>query len=209
MNDTSDTHARLLAAALEVVTASGVAATTSRQIAAAAGTNLQAITYHFGSKDELVAQALVGAVRQWVEPALTTLRDLAEDPAGNLVLAAWGLQSVLTDALPRVPAYIEALALMPRSEQFRDQIRALLAELRATLAAALHELKDAGVLADWVDPESMAALVIAAADGAAIHLAIDPDGLDADDLLDQAVQLLLAASTLGSPPTPEDNASPP
>jgi AcrR family transcriptional regulator len=205
MNDTSDTQARLLAAALEVVTASGVAATTSRQIASAAGTNLQAITYHFGSKDELVAQALVGAVRQWVQPALTTLRDLATDPAGHLVQAAFGLRSVLTDALPRVPAYIEALALVPRSEQFRDQIRALLAELRGVLAAALRELKNAGAIADWVDPESMAALVIAAADGAAIHLAIDPGGLDVDDLLDQAVELLLAASTL---PSPEDHDAP-
>jgi AcrR family transcriptional regulator len=194
------TSERLLAAALAVVATSGVAGATSRQIAAAAGTNLQAITYHFGSKDELVAQALVGAVRDWVEPARAALRGLTEDPAGHLVRAVWELQSTLTQVLPRVPAYIEALALVPRSESFRDQIRALLAQLRAELAASLTELKAAGYLAEWIDPEPMAALVLAAADGTAIHLALDPDGTDVDAVLGQVVPLLLAASTIAPPP---------
>jgi AcrR family transcriptional regulator len=115
------------------------------------------------------------------------------------VRAVWELQTTLAEVLPRVPAYIEALALVPRSEQFRDQIRGLLAELRAEIAAALTELKAAGVLADWLDPQAMAALVLAAADGTAIHLALDPDGIDVDDVLGQVVPLLLAASTLRPP----------
>jgi AcrR family transcriptional regulator len=191
-----DTHDRLLRAALTVVSSAGVAGATSRQIAAAAGTNLQAITYHFGSKDELVAQALVGAVQEWVEPARTALRGLTSDPAGSLVRAVWELQTTLAEVLPRVPAYVEALAQVPRSEPFRQQIRALLAGLRAELATSLTELKAAGYLADWIDPEPMAALVLAAADGTAIHLALDPDGVDVDDVLGQVVPLLLSASTL-------------
>ena len=200
MNDSRErTRAKLLEAALTVVGTSGVAGATSRQIATAAGTNLQAITYHFGSKDELVAQALVGAVRAWVEPARSALHGLTDDPAGHLVRAVWELQTTLAEVLPRVPAYIEALAMVPRSEQFRDQIRSLLAELRAEIAAALTDLKAAGVLADWIDPPAMAALVLAAADGTAIHLALDPDGIDVDDVLGQVVPLLLAASTLRPP----------
>ena len=85
---------------------------------------------------------------------------------------------------------------MPRSEPFRQQIRALLAHLRGDLAAALAELKDAGYLADWVEPAAMAALVVAAADGTAIHLALDPDGTDIDAVLGQVVPLLLSASTI-------------
>jgi AcrR family transcriptional regulator len=138
MNDSRQgTRDRLLNAALTVVESAGVAGATSRQIATAAGTNLQAITYHFGSKDELVAQALVGAVRDWVEPARAALRGLADDPAGHLVRAVWELQTTLAEALPRVPAYIEALAMVPRSEPFRQQIRSLLGQLRAELADAL------------------------------------------------------------------------
>ena len=180
-----------------MVAGHGVAGATSRQIAAAAGTNLQAITYHFGSKDALVAEALVGAVRGWVEPARAALQGLSDDPAGHLVRAVWELQTTLSEVLPRVPAYLEALALVPRSEDFRQQIRGLLAELRAEIAGSLRELKDAGYLADWIDPDAMAALVLAAADGTAIHLALDPEGLDADDVLSQVVPLLLAASTIG------------
>lgn len=197
----SATRERLLAAALTVIGTSGVAGATSRQIAAAAGTNLQAITYHFGSKDDLVAEALVGAVRDWLAPVRAALSGLADDPAGRLVRAVWELQATLAEALPRVPAYVEALAQVPRNEVYSGRIRALLAELRIELAAALRELKDSGFLAAWVDPEPMAALVLAAADGAAIHLGIDPDGIDVDDVLGQVVPLLLAASTL---PRPED-----
>lgn len=198
MNESVEaTRRRLLDGALAVVGRQGVAGATSRQIAAEAGTNLQAITYHFGSKDELVAQALVGAVRDWVEPARAALRGVSEDPAGHLVQAVWELQATLGQVLPKVPAYVEALAMVPRSEQYRDQIRGLLAELRAELAASLRELKQAGYLADWLDPEPMAALVLAAADGAAIHLALDPEGVDVDDVLGQVVPLLLAASTIG------------
>jgi len=200
MNDQRQTtRTRLLEAALTVVATSGVAGATSRQIATAAGTNLQAITYHFGSKDELVAQALVGAVQEWVEPARAALTGLVEDPAGHLVRAVWELGNTLERVLPRVPAYIEALALMPRSEPFREQIRALLGGLRADLAAALAQLQEAGLLAAWVEPEAMAGLVLAAADGTAIHLALDPDGTDVDAVLGQVVPLLLAASTLPPP----------
>ena len=203
MNDQRQgTRARLLEAALTVVATSGVAGATSRQIATAAGTNLQAITYHFGSKDELVAQALVGAVQEWVEPARAALTGLVEDPAGHLVRAVWELGNTLERVLPRVPAYIEALALMPRSEPFREQIRALLGGLRADLAAALAQLQEAGLLAAWVEPEAMAGLVLAAADGTAIHLALDPDGTDVDAVLGQVVPLLLAASTLPPPTSP-------
>lgn len=197
MNESrQSTRDRLLRAALDVVGTAGVAGATSRQIAGAAGTNLQAITYHFGSKEELVAQALVGAVQEWLEPVRAALSGLTEDPAGHLVRAVWELQGTLAEALPRVPAYVEALALVPRSEPFRDRIRGLMRSLRQELATALAELQAAGYLAGWVEPEPMAALVLAAADGTAIHLTLDPDGVDVDAVLGQVVPLLLAASTL-------------
>ena len=197
MNESREsTKDRLLRAALAVVTEHGVAGATSRQIAAAAGTNLQAITYHFGSKDELVAQALTGAVRGWLAPVHAALQGLVDDPAGHLVNALWHLQETLADALPRIPAYLEALALAPRSTPYAEEVRALLGELRRELAAALTELQAAGYLADWIDPLPMAALVLAAADGTAIHLAVDPTGLDVDAVLAQVVPLLLSASTL-------------
>jgi AcrR family transcriptional regulator len=190
------TRDRLLTAALEVVQGAGVAGATSRQIAAAAGTNLQAITYHFGSKDELVAQALVQAVRSWVEPARRALDGLTADPVGHLIRAVWELHDSLAAAGALVPAYLEALALAPRHGEFRAQIAVLLRDLRADLATAIEELRAAGYLAAWVDPVAMAALIVAAADGTAVHLTVDPDGFDLDGVIAQVVPLLTAASTL-------------
>ena len=198
------TRDRLLQAALEVLQESGVAGATSRQIAAAAGTNLQAITYHFGSKDELVAQALVQAVRSWVEPARRALDGLTADPVGHLIRAVWELQSSLAAAAPLVPAYLEALALAPRNADFRQQIAVLLRDLRTDLTASIEELQAAGYLAGWVDPAAMAALIVAAADGTAVHLTVDPGGIDLDGVIAQVVPLLTAASTLPAqmlPPT--------
>lgn len=199
-NAAEGTRRRLLEAALDVVTAHGLAAATSRRIATAAGTNLQAITYHFGTKDALVAEALVGGVRAWLEPVRAALDALADDPAAGLLRAVWRLQQVLDTAAPRMPAYVEALALAPRNDDVRARIRGLLAELRDSLATTLRTLQGAGVVADWVEPDAMAALVLATADGTALHLAVDPDGTEVDGVLGQLVPLLLSASTLGVPP---------
>ena len=53
----------LLAATRTCVGRKGLATTTSRDITAEAGANLAAITYHFGSKDRLVADALLEELR--------------------------------------------------------------------------------------------------------------------------------------------------
>ncbi len=70
----------LLDATRRCVRHQGLARTTSRDITTEAEANLAAITYHFGSKDELVAEALLAGLREWLDPALAALAD-ADDPA--------------------------------------------------------------------------------------------------------------------------------
>jgi AcrR family transcriptional regulator len=53
-----DARTRLLEAALELFGSKGFAATGVRDLAAAAGVNVAAVNYHFGSKDELRMEAL-------------------------------------------------------------------------------------------------------------------------------------------------------
>ena len=188
------TRTRLLAATLDVLGSHGVAQTTSREIATAAGVNLQAITYHFGSKDELVGQALVHAVRTWIEPARTALTGIAGDPLSGLLGTVSALQQALEQAHEHFPTYIEALATASRNETVRAQIVALLAELRAALAASIRELRDAGLIAAWVEPEPMASLIVAAGDGFVLHSTLDPESYAAEPTLNQVIQLLLAAA---------------
>lgn len=187
------TRRRLLDATLDVLRSHGVARATSRQIAAAAGVNLQAITYHFGSKDELVAQALVHAVRTWIQPARAALAGVGADPLGRLFATVLALQQALEQAREHVPAYIEALAAAARGEAVRDQIVGLLAELRDALATSIRELRDGGHIAAWVEPEAMASLIVAAGDGFVLHSTLDPAGYAPESTLEQVIHLLLAA----------------
>lgn len=195
MNEKQDpTRTRLLEATLTLLSTRGIARTTSREIATAAGVNLQAITYHFGSKDHLVAQALVHAVRGWTEPARTALVGIADDPVGGLLSAVLALQDAFERAREQVPGYLEALAAASHDPTLRDQIAGVLGELRAALATSIQELRDAGHIASWVEPEPMAALIVAAGDGVVLHSVLDPAD-DPERILQQVVQLLLAVRT--------------
>ena len=196
MTEIDATRTRLLDATLEVLGSQGVAGATSRQIAGAAGVNLQAITYHFGSKDALVAQALVHAVRHWLAPAREALASVSADPIGGLVAAVFALQHSLDQARAYVPAYVEALATATRNEDVRREIVTMLREVRDDLAAQIRELAGTGLVADWVDPEAIAALLVAAGDGLVVHSTLDPERYDLDRSLGQVVQVLLAASTV-------------
>ena len=222
----SSTEERLIDGTLKCIEQKGLAATSSRDIAAAAGVNLAGITYHFGSKDELVAEALLRAAGRWLEPVIDALSTEA-DPAARLLAAIEALQTALEEARDLVPAYVEARVrsrhrsasraadtfpdsgLLPRVRQ-SDVVAAasrsgeatgvrstlgldgLVSELQRFVADQLEEQRSAGYLPQWVDAQAMAGLLIAVADGIALHVALDPD-IDHRAISAQAVQLLLAA----------------
>lgn len=186
------TEARLIEGTLECLRRYGNRGTTSRAIAAAAGVNLGAITYHFGSKDELIAQALLQTIKSWVEPALNVLRrDI--DPAARLLAAIDQLRTTFDQAREMLPVYLEALLAASRNETLRRGVDELMTEVRGFLAAQLADQRDAGYLPPWVDPDAMATLLMATADGLGLHAVLESDGIDVDRVGAQAIQLLLAA----------------
>lgn len=72
MNDTSDTRERLLRSALGMFARSGYHGTPIRDITREAGANLGAVTYHFGSKEQLYAEVLrsvLGPLKQRMSAA--------------------------------------------------------------------------------------------------------------------------------------------
>jgi len=203
----SPTEARLLEAAQDCLRRLGLRGTTSRAIAAAAGVNLGAITYHFGSKDELVSQALLGAIRGWVEPALDVLRrDM--DPAERMLAAIEVLRSTFERARDVLGVYLEALVAASQHHTLRRGVEELLGEVRRFLAAQVRELQTIGYLPEWVEPDGMATLLVSTADGIALHAALEPDAIDPNAVAAQAVQLLLAARE-PQPLDPSAGAPPP
>jgi AcrR family transcriptional regulator len=187
------TRRRLVDGALAVLAERGLHGTTSREIARASGVNLAGITYHYGSKDELVAQALLRAIRGWVEPAMVILRQDVH-PALRMIGAVQALQESFERARDLLPVYLEALVQAPRTDSLRRGVEELFAELRGFLAGQIAELKTMGFLPAWIEPEAMATLLVATGDGLALHAALEPGAVDHQAVAGQAMQLLLSAS---------------
>jgi AcrR family transcriptional regulator len=189
----NDAESRLVAAALESVADRGLAGATSRDIAGRAGTNLQAITYHFGSKDELVAQALLQSFRSWIQPAVEVLRS-EQEPIPRMVGAVQALQDAFERSGPVRAAYLEALVQAGRNETLRAGVQETLAEVRSLLTDQIEALRAARFLPVWVEPGAMATLLLATADGLALHAALDPDSVDHHRVSAQAMQMLLSVA---------------
>ena len=191
----SDTRAALLGAARSCVAEHGLAGTTSRMIATTAGANLASITYYFGGKDELMGAALFGELSARVEPVLDLLENGEQSAATRLANA---VQTLLVDfeaARGDLPVFLHALMESAAPGAFGQQGRRLLASLQERLAAVLADLNGRGLIASWVDPDPMAALIIATAQGAALHAHLHPDGPPLADLAAQLSMLLLSAAT--------------
>lgn len=186
------TRERLLAGALTCVRTKGLTATTSRDIAAASGANLAGITYHFGSKDALIAEALLSAVRRWLAPARAVLAAGGE-PATRAAATVAALTASLDEAREWLPVYLEALVHARHHDTLGAALGDLRSDLHGLLSADIEDLQGRGGLSAWVQPSIMASLLVAMADGIAVHVALDPHA-DHRAVTAHALQLLLAAA---------------
>lgn len=188
----SDARQRLIEATRECLGRGGLAATTSRGIANAAGANLGAITYYFESKDQLVAAALLDGLRRWLAPAIEVLGGAGE-PGERTMAAIQKLLTTFEEHRGDAPLYLEALVQAPRMNALRCELLGLWAELRRLLAEQMTEMQAEGRLPTWVQPDAMASLLIAVANGLVMQVTIDPDGSDLTAMSRQFGLLLLAA----------------
>jgi AcrR family transcriptional regulator len=188
----NDTPTSLLAATRRCIGRRGLAATTSRDIAAEAGANLASITYHFGSKDELVARALLDGLREWLAPALAVLGG-AGDPAVRTVAGVQALLATYEAHADDAAAYLQALAHASQSPELRSGVVELWGELRGLLAADVRAMQEAGTVGAWADPDAMAAVIVAVANGLVLQVTVEPEGPSIEAMAAQFAALLLAA----------------
>jgi AcrR family transcriptional regulator len=186
------TRHRLVQATQDCLGRQGLAATTSRHIAEAADANLAAITYYFGSKDELVAAALLESLRDWLAPTIEVLAGGGE-PVQRTMSAIQTLMVTFDQHRADAPVYLEALLQAPRMEPLRRGLLGLWDDLRRVLADQMRAMQGAGTLPSWVKPEAMASLFIAVANGLVLQVAVDPGGPELEAMAGQFGGLLLAA----------------
>jgi AcrR family transcriptional regulator len=188
----TDTRHRLVEATRRCIAAKGLVGTTSRDITAEADVNLAAITYHFGSKDQLVAEALLVALRAWLTPTLEVL-NAGRDPSARTLIAIQTLMATFDEHREEAPVYLQALVEAPRMEPLQAGVVHLWTELRQLFKAHITDMQERGELAAWVDPDAMSAMLVAVANGLVLQVTVDPDGPELEAMARQFAGLLLAA----------------
>lgn len=186
------TEQRLVEATRGCLRSRGLAETSSRAITDLAGANLAAITYHFGSKERLVAVALAAELEAWTQPVLELL-DQAGDPATRLLGAVSALNATFDEQRDRLPALLEVFVHAARDPDRDNPVSAIWIALGDRLAAVIAELRSRGVVPSWVAPDAMAALILAVAAGTVVSVTVEPAGASHRDIASQFASLLLAA----------------
>jgi AcrR family transcriptional regulator len=146
----------LLRAAVRVVARGGLRKLTYRAVAEEAGVTHGLVVHHFGSRDELIAQALAHSVRESIG---STFEALDEESEGMTI----GL-SAMVEADPDIQAFqYELLLEARRRPELRPHIQQLYAEY---FGATEREL--ARMLPKSATP-ALTQLVFSALDGLVLH----------------------------------------
>lgn len=160
----------ILDRAIEVFARRGSDRTSLRAIAEEVGVTHSALTHYFGSLEEL----LVAVYR---ESESHEGRRAPRDPEATPV----ELMKRSTEANREVPGLVQlystlvATALEEGHPAARDFATSRFARLRAELAERVRHNQESGRLRPDVDPEAVAALVIAASDGLQAQWLLDSD----------------------------------
>jgi AcrR family transcriptional regulator/mRNA-degrading endonuclease toxin of MazEF toxin-antitoxin module len=171
-----ETRARLLEGAIRTVQESGRSGATARAIASASEANLGSIVYYFGSKEELVDEALATAGKRWTEFVKANgFASASGTMVGErLASSLSAFMGSLSDNRPLAVAFLEALASADRSPSVLSALRDNYGALREAVAEGNGD--GAGALGLGAEaPEAVAGAVVALFDGLLIQWFLDPD----------------------------------
>ena len=183
---------RLVEGALHCLQTKGYAATTARDIAAAAEANLGSIGYHFTSTDALLLEALGVGFERWTSEVATRL--LRQPHAAPLEQLEHGWAEMLTSFDAHrglLTAFVEALPAASRSPELRHQLAEQYQQSRDAFAALIRSAL--GADAGSRDVDALAALLVAVADGLVVQWLIDGDRVPSAQALADGVRAALQA----------------
>lgn len=165
-----EVRTRILEAAAVVVAERGLAAASLDQVAAAAGFTKGAVYSNFASKDELFLALLHDATSRRVTEVTAALAGASDlDGALAAVSAALAAPDRSVQLL-----FVEFWQRAVRDADVRAAFVASRRELRERIAGVVAGfLTDRGIATDW-DPESLAVVITALANGLALEAVPDP-----------------------------------
>jgi AcrR family transcriptional regulator len=190
---------QILEGAIECVQTRGVAGTTTRDIAAAANASLASIPYHFGSKDALMDQALLEAIRRYSGHVQSQAFAGEAPPLQALAKSLIATIDSFADAGPLLSSLMEAHVKAIHSEPLRERVAANRRAAVERIAASVRE--GLGLEQDLSEEQARAVsvLLLALVDGLMLGWLIDPASIPAGEELLDAVTA--AAGPLVAPLT--------
>jgi AcrR family transcriptional regulator len=141
---------------------------TARAIAREAGANLASITYHFGSKDALVTEAVIAGLDRWLAELARAMEAGGDGAPGERFRRGWeAVQATIRDHSGLAATFVAAAARARHDPQ-----------VRTTLAAGFHrarpEVATALALGDDPPAQDAAGLAMALFYGLLVQTLLDP-----------------------------------
>jgi AcrR family transcriptional regulator len=158
---------------------------TARAIAQESGANLASIAYHFGSKDNLVTEAVIEGLDRWLDEVAAGLGDLAaEEPAVRYRRAGEVIETTRRRHTGLAMNFIGALAKAQHDSRVRETLAAGFRRTRPEVASLL------GLGTDQPG-EDAGGLVLALFNGLLFQVLLDPALAIEGDRMQRAQRRLL------------------
>jgi TetR/AcrR family transcriptional regulator, transcriptional repressor of aconitase len=161
----------ILDRAIEVFADKGAEGTSLRAIAEKIGVSHAALLHYFGSREELLVEVLREGERRHSTYGRADAR-VKDQVVGGMVRAAE--RNVTIPGFVSLYTSLLAGSLEPDKQYSREFFSARFARLRERLAELIRIGQEEGSIRRGVEPEAMAALVIAASDGLQTQWLLEP-----------------------------------
>lgn len=176
---------QILDAAAQVITDRGLCDARIADIAAAAATSTGLILYYFGSKDQLLAEALASAEDRFYLDIFRKITAI-DDPREQLHQLISGSCPGTADAVADVTAewrlWLELWARALHDTEVARRRANLDRRWRSTIADIVRAGQRRGVFADAVEPQDFALELAALMDGLALQVALDDTEVDGEHM---------------------------
>jgi AcrR family transcriptional regulator len=169
-----DKAQRIIEAMRESVARKGLAGATFDQVAREAGVSRGLLHYYFGTKEQLLVQA----VRRDAELRLQSLEARLEPAKSGddfVALMAQDLQEALAEDPDFTVLIFELFTLARRNEYVASEFAALLRSTRETVSAMLEGAQKRGAVKLAAPAECVTDVLFSVADGFALRMLGDPE----------------------------------
>ena len=198
--------AQIVAAATRVIAQKGYSRTSLNDIAREAGMSKGAVHYHFSTKEALVAKVLETACDAVAERTRVAWQTGGQDPFEALRAAVRELWEVRVSRSDEVAVVADLLAQALHDETLRPQLAGYYRFASAQTTEHLVTVLASFGLRPKVSAELIPRLLLGLLDGLVLQVFVDPDVIDADELV-RSVELIAGALFELAPPTTSAGAS--